>query len=82
MSQRWALLKSRRAKKTNFRLLNADEAARMIAENVGVPLDVAANALTALETYNNSSYFRSDDLALLIEKSGNRLRFAHQGRGA
>jgi hypothetical protein len=73
MSQRWALLKSRRAKKINFRLLDADEAARMIAENVGVPSDVAANALLALDTYNNSGFYRSDELAEWLEKNGNRL---------
>ena len=84
MSQRWALLKSRRAKKINFRLLTEAEVISVVSENAGVPSDVAANVLRELDAYENSGYFRSDDLTQWLEKNANRLsrKFAAQGRGA
>jgi hypothetical protein len=81
MATQWTK-KMRRETKTDFRLLDVKEAASMISETVGVPLDLAENAVAALETYNNSTYFRSDDVSIWIERNANRLRFAHQGRGA
>ena len=74
----------RRETSTDFRLLTEAEVISVVSENAGVSTDVAANALLALDTYNNSGFYRSDDLAEWLEKNGNRLsrKFAAQGRGA
>lgn len=83
MATQWTK-KFRRDAKADFRLLTEAEVISTVSENAGVPLDVAANALLELDTYENSDYFRTDDLAEWLEKNANRLgkRFAAQGRGA
>ncbi|MGC1418429.1 MAG: hypothetical protein WA817_24305 [Candidatus Acidiferrum sp.] len=81
MSRAWSLVKRKKVE-TDFRLLSEAEVVRMVAENAGVSSDVAADALLELDTYENSGYFRSDDLALWIERNANRLRFSAQARGA
>jgi len=83
MSRAWGLLKRKKVE-TDFRLLTEQEVITMVSENAGVSTDVAANALLALDTYENSGFYRSDDLAQWLEKNGNRLsrKFAAQGRGA
>ncbi|MGB7282029.1 MAG: hypothetical protein WBE13_07205 [Candidatus Acidiferrum sp.] len=83
MSRAWGLLKRKKVE-TDFRLLTEAEVISMVAENAGVSSDVAANALLALDTYENSGFYRSDDLTQWLEKNGSRLsrKCAAQGRGA
>ncbi len=83
MSRAWGLLKRKKVE-TDFRLLTEQEAIDTISKRAGISSDAAARALTALDTYNNSSFYRSDDLAEWLKKNGNRLsrKCAAQGRGA
>ncbi|MGC2287389.1 MAG: hypothetical protein WA542_19210 [Candidatus Acidiferrum sp.] len=81
MSRAWGLLKRKKVE-TDFRLLTEQEAIDTISKRAGISGDVAARALTALDTYENTEYFRSDQVASWLEQNANRLRFSAQGRGA
>jgi hypothetical protein len=78
MSVQWASRKRRKVE-TGFSLLTEAEAITVISRDAAVSCEVARAALLSLEPYENSEYFRSDDVARWIER--NARRFAAQARG-
>lgn len=82
MGTQWTKINRGKLKVENdFHLLDEQEVIDTISKNVGVPPDAARAALPSLAPYENSPYFRSDELDRWILENANRLRFAHLARG-